>query len=69
MVVSFVCLLGLSGCSSIKPVKAWEKGILAEPVMSPAGLALHNGVNEHVFTSKEAVRGGGGVAGGGCGCN
>ena len=62
-----LCLL-LSGCATSN-VKPWQKGTLAMPVMSPQGDASLVALNEHVFTSKEASKGGGGVAGGGCGCN
>lgn len=68
-IVSTVLLASLlAGCQTT-PVAAWEKGVLAEPAMSPKGLAQYNAVNTHVYTSKETARGGDGVAGGGCGCN
>lgn len=63
-----VILALLTACQTT-PVAAWEKGVLAEPEMSPAGLAQYKAVNTHVYTSKETARGGDGVAGGGCGCN
>lgn len=63
-----LAILILNGCQ-ITPVAAWEKGTLAEPVMSPAGLAQYNTINTHIYTSKETAKGGDGVAGGGCGCN
>ena len=58
------------GCSLIKEVKPWEKETLAKPIMQFGG--LHPEVTKfesHVYFSKEASRGGSGVAGGGCGCN
>ncbi|PID42652.1 MAG: hypothetical protein CSA52_01525 [Gammaproteobacteria bacterium] len=61
-----------TGCSYLPPVsdvKPWEKGTLADPDMAPGGLARDNGLFSHVYTSKEAARGGEGVGGGGCGCN
>lgn len=58
----------LSACQ-VQPVNAWEKGTLAEPTMSPSGLGHYNAINSHVYTSKETIKGGEGVAGGGCGCN
>ena len=58
--------LAVSGCQQVKP---WQRETLADPVMradrDPLGLAL----NEHVWFSREAVTGGRGVGGGGCGCN
>ena len=58
------------GCSLVKEVKPWEKETLAKPIMQFGG--LHPEVTtfeSHVYFSKEASRGGSGVAGGGCGCN
>jgi len=62
-------LLLLSGCS-IKAVQPWEKGTLAKPTMQVGGgNALLVKFTNHIYFSKEASKGGGGVAGGGCGCN
>lgn len=66
--VLLVAMLVQFGCAS-SDVKPWEKGVLSESVMSPTGLSGQSSLNEHVYTSKEAGRGGGGVGGGGCGCN
>jgi hypothetical protein len=63
------CAFLLSACSSITPVKPWQKGTLAEPVMNPGGLGYETALHNHVYTSKESPKGGEGVAGGGCGCN
>ncbi len=57
----------LTGC--IKPVKSWQKGTLAHERMQIGGDPIIKKINEHVFTSKEATVGGGGIGGGGCGCN
>ncbi|CAA6815791.1 MAG: Unknown protein [uncultured Sulfurovum sp.] len=58
------------GCSMTKEVKPWEKGNLAKPIMQFEGLhPLVAKFDAHVYFSKEAARGGNGVAGGGCGCN
>ncbi|MCP4323217.1 MAG: DUF4266 domain-containing protein [Psychromonas sp.] len=66
--VSIVALF-LGACSSVD-VMSWEKGLFAEDTMKPGGPEpLIVKANEHVFTSKEATRGGGGIGGGGCGCN
>jgi len=64
-------LLGIQGCGiKVKNVKSWEKGTLAKETMKPAmGNSLLTKFQNHVFFSKEASKGGGGVAGGGCGCN
>jgi thiol-disulfide isomerase/thioredoxin len=50
-------------------LKAWERGYLADPIMSLDGDPLARIQKDHIFTSKEGAAGNGGVAGGGCGCN
>jgi len=58
----------LSGC--ISDVKPWEKETLAKATMKESGTnPLAKKYEEHIYFSKEASRGGSGVAGGGCGCN
>lgn len=58
-----------TGCGTIKPVAAWERGALAKPEMLIEGDPLEARFNEHIYASKEAASGGSGVGGGGCGCN
>ena len=61
-------MLFFSGC--IKEVKPWEKETLAKKTMKEAGLnPINKQFEEHIYFSKEASKGGGSVAGGGCGCN
>ena len=50
-------------------LRAWERGYLADPIMSLDGDPLTISMREHIHSSKEAAAGNGGVAGGGCGCN
>jgi len=60
--------LFLSGC--IQDVKPWEKETLAKNTLKEAAInPLNKKYEEHIYYSKEASRGGAGVAGGGCGCN
>lgn len=59
-------LLIVSGCTTVKP---WERGYLADYTMRADRDALHVGMNEHMYFSREASSGGRGVGGGGCGCN
>ena len=63
------CVLNV-GCITIAPVEPWQKATLGHETMKPVGptpaLARIDG---HVYYSKEAVRGGSGIGGGGCGCN
>jgi len=66
--ISLIILI-FSGCS-IKEVKPWEKGTLAKETMREGGgNSLFNKFANHIYFSKEASKGGGGVAGEGCGCN
>ncbi len=72
----FICLTSLlsltllSSACSIQEVKAWQKGTLAQETMRFGGPnPMIKKFDEHIFTSKEATKGGGGVSGGGCGCN
>jgi len=63
-----ISLLLFMGCA--KEVKPWEKETLAKQTMEDAGgNGLTKQFEEHIYFSKEASKGGGGVAGGGCGCN
>ena len=58
----------LAGCT-FAPPKPWEKGDLARPARQFDADRLEARNQEHVYQSKEAVWGGYGVGGGGCGCN
>jgi hypothetical protein len=62
-------LAALGGCSTFAPPKPWEKGNLAKPEMRLDVDPLDAKVKDHIYASKEAVTGGMGVGGGGCGCN
>ena len=67
--IVILSLLLLSGCS-IQVVQPWEKEMLAKDTMqNNAGNSLCSKFENHIYFSKEATKGGGGVAGGGCGCN
>lgn len=72
MIKYTITILGISlfftGC--IKDVKPWEKGILAKSTMEESAINPNSKqFQEHIYFSKEASKGGGSVAGGGCGCN
>mgnify|MGYP000853843230 CR=1 FL=1 len=57
----------LSGCQQVQP---WQKSALARETMRPGGPVTElSKIDQHVYTSKEAVKGGTGIGGGGCGCN
>lgn len=56
----------VSGCAHVAP---WERDILADPRMQPDTEGVQQGIDEHIYFSKEASSGGNGFGGGGCGCN
>lgn len=76
VLVSFLVALG-SGCmmqplqkTPLKPwVKPYERGLLADPIMSFSRDPLADKHRQHVFEVREGARGAGGAQGGGCGCN
>lgn len=55
-----------SGCARVKP---WDRDLLADPRMQQEGDAVDQGLDDHIYFSKEAASGGRGFGGGGCGCN
>ena len=60
----------LSSCSeSLVRVKPYERGPLADPLMDPGRDPLLLAMTQHAYFSREATFGGGGLGGGGCGCN
>lgn len=70
LLIAAVSLL-FSGCTGmVDEVKPWEKETLAKETMTfQGGNDLLYGFKKHIYYSKEGSKGGGGVAGGGCGCN
>lgn len=66
--IALSSIIFFSGC--IGEVQPWEKETLAKSTMKESGInPLNKKYEEHMYFSKEASRGGAGVAGGGCGCN
>ena len=64
----FMCTI-LAGCG-IKPwVPAYERGLLAEPIMQFNRDPLSARYRQHVNATREGSRGAAGSVGGGCGCN
>jgi hypothetical protein len=61
----------LSACQSLKPKppRPWDRDILARPEMQPDVDAMETLMDEKIYFSKEATRGGASIGGGGCGCN
>ncbi len=56
------------GCSATG-VEVWERDILARPDMQLDNRMHDDAIDDHIYFSKEAARGGRGFGGGGCGCN
>ena len=68
ILVSIFGIILLTGC--VEDVKPWEKETLAKSTMKESGInSSGKKFEEHMYFSKESTKGGGGVAGGGCGCN
>jgi hypothetical protein len=55
-----------SACQHVDP---WERNLLARPDMAWEVDDLASTQENHTYFSKEAAMPGGGVGGGGCGCN
>ncbi len=55
-----------AGCVHVRP---YEREDLARPSMDPQNEQAQAAFYAHVHDSREGAPGGGGVAGGGCGCN
>lgn len=71
-ILPFLAVAVFSGCSHLKPkpwVKSYERGNLADPIMSFDRDAVSTKYIMHVYEAREASRGAEGSAGGGCGCN
>lgn len=68
LVSVFLVSLTQVGCS-MQPVQPWERDMLAQRKMQLDPAPNDAFLDEHIYFSKEASRGGAGVGGGGCGCN
>lgn len=64
--LAVLLLLALSGCVT---VKATQRSVLADPIMQFEGDPQASGQLRHAIDNREGSYGGGGVSGGGCGCN
>lgn len=58
----------MTSCAFEK-VNPWDRDLLAQEKMRLIPDPVENGLDEHIYFSKEASAGGQGVGGGGCGCN
>lgn len=59
-------LLSSMACVTVKPA---QRSVLADPIMQFEGDPQANAQLRHAIDNREGSYGGGGVAGGGCGCN
>ncbi|HVH46793.1 MAG TPA: DUF4266 domain-containing protein [Labilithrix sp.] len=60
-----LALVGV-GCVTVKPQ---QRSVLADPIMQFEGDPQASAQLRHAIDNREGSYGGGGVAGGGCGCN
>jgi hypothetical protein len=68
VVVVVMASLGVSGCRHFG-VRAHQRELLADRIMSLEGNAQERAADEHIISNREGAVGGTGTAGGGCGCN
>lgn len=63
-----IALLGVAqaACTTVKPA---QRAILADPIMQFEGDPQASAQYRHAIDNREGSYGGGGVSGGGCGCN
>ena len=65
---SIILLGALPGCT-YEPVKVWQRGQLANPVMVRDPDVGQAALEQHVYSSKESTSGGYSTGAGGCGCS
>lgn len=61
-----LAVFGASGCVTVKPE---DREFLANPAMTFGAHGASASQEHHVLDNREGSTGGGGVTGGGCGCN
>lgn len=66
--VILACVLTAAtvGCVTVKPQ---QRAVLADPIMQFEGDPQAHAQLRHAIENREGSYGGGGVTGGGCGCN
>jgi hypothetical protein len=64
--LALASILGAVGCVTVKPQ---QRSVLADPIMRFEGDPQASAQLRHAVDNREGSYGGGGVAGGGCGCN
>ena len=68
LVIFVPLIISATGCASLG-VEPWERDLLAKDEMSLNASPIDSALDDHIYFSKEASRGGKGFGGGGCGCN
>lgn len=68
-ILAIIVAVNLLGGCQMRRVAAYERGILSQPKMQMPPKPVDAFLDDHIYFSKEASRGGAGGGGGGCGCN
>jgi len=63
-----IFILLTTGCS-YQSIKPWHRDVLSQDRAQIVSDTLEFDADEHIYSSKEAPKGGQGIGGGGCGCN
>jgi len=69
VLVSLAALSTVAGGCRHIGVKAHQRELLADRIMSLEGNAQERAADEHVLANREGAVGATGTSGGGCGCN
>ena len=64
--ITVLVAAALAGCVTVRPQ---QRAALADPIMQFEGDPQANAQLRHAIENREGSYGGGGVTGGGCGCN
>jgi hypothetical protein len=65
-IVLVITLLFTASCVTVRPT---QRAVLADPIMQFEGDPIAAAQLRHAIDNREGSYGGGGVSGGGCGCN
>lgn len=66
LLVTSLLAVAEAACVTVKPA---QRAILADPIMQFEGDPQASAQYRHAIDNREGSYGGGGVSGGGCGCN
>jgi hypothetical protein len=69
LLLAMLSVAWLGGCASEPWIKPYERGWLADPLMSLSRDPVSDRYMQHVHEVREAARGAAIGQGGGCGCN